>query len=431
MSRVSLFQAKGIKGTVTPPSDKSISHRGIMLGSIAEGKSYVKNFLRSEDTLSTVNVFRQLGVQITEKDDGTTMIIDGKGLDSLKEPSDVLYCGNSGTTMRMLSGILAGNDFFSVLSGDKSLNTRPMKRVIKPLTKMGATLFGRNNNEFPPLAIKGGSIKPISYETPVPSAQAKSAILLAGLYGEGTTEVTESARSRDHTERMLRAFGANVFVDALTVRVEGRPKLIGQEMQVPSDFSSAAFFIAAALMVEDSELTVRSVCLNPTRTGLLDVLRRMGAELDVIGMDAVSGEPVGDIKVRTSSLKGVEVSGDTIPTLIDEFPILCVLASHAEGDTIIRDAGELRVKESDRISVMVKGLKDMGIEVEEFVDGMAIKGGGSFKGAVIESHADHRIAMAFSIAALVAEGETVISGADAVDVSFPNFYRTLDSLTGK
>ncbi len=431
MPDVSLGPAKCLKGTVSPPSDKSISHRSIMLASLAKGKSEITGFLRSEDTMSTVNVFRALGVDIQEMPDKSTFIVDGKGLDSLKEAQGILDCGNSGTTMRMSSGILAGFPFMSILSGDASLNNRPMKRIAKPLREMGATVLGRNNGEFPPLAISGGDLRPIIYKTPVPSAQAKSAVLLAGLFTEGTTGVIESARSRDHTERMLRAFGADVKVEALKVSVKGRPELIAQAIDVPSDFSSAAFFIAAALLVEGSELTVRSVCLNPTRTGLLDLLRQMGADIEVVGKDAVSGEPVGDIHCKSSSLKGIEVSGDMIPAFIDEFPVFCVLAAAAEGETVIRDAGELRVKESDRITAMAIGLRAMGVEVEEFVDGMSIKGisgAGRLKGADINSQGDHRIAMAFSIAALIAEAETTIKDSQVVDVSFPGFYSALKGL---
>ena len=433
MPDVSLGPAKCLKGEVTPPSDKSISHRAIMLASLAKGKSEITGFLRSEDTMCTVNVFRALGVDIQERPDKSTFIVDGKGLDSLKEAQGFLDCGNSGTTMRMTSGILAGFPFMSILSGDSSLNNRPMGRIVKPLREMGATVLGRNNGEFPPLVISGGDLRPIIHKTPVPSAQAKSAVLLAGLFAEGTTEVLESARSRDHTERMLRAYGADVKVDALKVSVLGRPELTGHPIRVPSDFSSAAFFIAAALLVEGSNLTVRSVCLNPTRTGLLDVLRLMGADIEVVGRDAISGEPVGDIHCKSSSLKGIEISGDTIPSFIDEFPIFCVLAAAAEGETVIRDAGELRVKESDRINAMAEGLRAMGVEIEEFVDGMAIKGisgRGRLKGATIHSHGDHRIAMSFSIAALIAEGETKIEDSHVVDVSFPGFYSTLEGLTG-
>ncbi|MCK4910553.1 MAG: 3-phosphoshikimate 1-carboxyvinyltransferase [Thermodesulfovibrionales bacterium] len=428
MPDVSLGPAKCLKGEVIPPSDKSISHRSIMLASLAKGKSEITGFLRSEDTMCTVNVFRALGVDIEEKPDKTTFVVDGKGLDSLKEAQGILDCGNSGTTMRMSSGILAGFPFMSILSGDASLSNRPMLRIVNPLREMGATVLGRNNGEFPPIVISGGDLRPIIHKTPVPSAQAKSAVLLAGLFTEGTTGVIESVRSRDHTERMLRAFGADVKVEALKVSVKGRPELTALNIDVPSDFSSAAFFIAAALLVEGSELTVRSVCLNPTRTGLLDVLRQMGADIEVVGKDAVSGEPVGDIHCKSSGLKGIEVSGDMIPSFIDEFPVFCVLAAAAEGETVIRDAGELRVKESDRITAMAKGLRAMGVEIEEFVDGMRIKGGSPLKGADIHSHGDHRIAMAFSIAALIAEGETRIENSQVVDVSFPGFYSVLEGL---
>ena len=425
---VTLKAARALKGVISPPPDKSISHRSVILAALSEGRSEISNFLRSEDTISTVRVVRALGVDVETDEAAGKVVVGGKGLDALKEPVGLLDCGNSGTTIRMMSRILAGNPFFSVLSGDDSLNRRPMRRVAEPLVQMGATVLGREGGKFPPLAIKGGRLKAIDHTTSVPSAQVKSAVLLAGLFAEGETRVTEHARSRDHTERMLRAFGADVRVAALTITVAGRPKLHSQALVVPGDFSSAAFFIAAALLVENSELTIKNVCLNPTRTGLLDVLRAMGANLEVIGRDAVSGEPVGDIHCRSSELKGVEIGGDSIPALIDEFPVLCVLAAMAQGETVIRDAKELRVKESDRISAMVKGLVSMGVEVEEFEDGLRIAGGSPLKGGEIDAHGDHRIAMAFSIAALKAEGETLIKGSSSVNISFPGFYNELEGL---
>jgi 3-phosphoshikimate 1-carboxyvinyltransferase len=399
-----------------------------MLASLADGKSEVRNFLWAEDTMSTLRVLGSLGIQIDGKEGDDKLTVTGAGLHGMREPDEILYCGNSGTTMRMMSGILAGQPFFSVMSGDASLNSRPMRRVVEPLRKMGANVLGRDGGNNPPLAISGGKLSPISFTSPVPSAQVKSAVLLAGLFAEGTTEVIETSRSRDHTERMLRAFGADIKVDALRVSVKGMPALSPVAFDVPGDFSSAAFFIAAALLVEGSDVTVRSVCLNPTRTGLLEVLKQMGADIEIVGKDAVSGEPVGDIHCRATSLQGVKVSGDIMPSLIDEFPVLCILAAFADGESEIRDAGELRVKESDRIAAVSSGLKRMGAEVDELDDGIIIKGGGKLKGAEINSHGDHRIAMAFSVAGLLADGETKINGADAVNVSFPGFYEQMKAL---
>ncbi|MFA4827994.1 MAG: 3-phosphoshikimate 1-carboxyvinyltransferase [Thermodesulfovibrionales bacterium] len=436
--RIELKKAKKLKGEIIPPSDKSISHRAIMLAAIAKGKSIVKNFLMAEDPLSTMNAFRKLGVEIEEgrgQGAGNSVIISGRGIQGLKEPFDVIDCGNSGTTVRLLSGILAGNPFLSVLTGDNSLKQRPMARVINPLKEMGAEISARGSDKYLPIAIKGRKLKAIDYTMPVASAQVKSCLMLAGLYADGTTTITEPQKSRDHTERMLKSMGADIDTDGLKVRVKGLVGSGGKELNslditVPADFSSAAFFIVAVLLVPDSEILIKNVGINPTRTGLLDVLEKMGADIELINVRDVSGEPVADIHCKSAAgLKAINITKEQIPALIDEFPILCIAAAKADGITTIRGAEELRVKESDRIKAMAEGLKKMGVEVEEFKDGLSIKGNARLKGAVIESCGDHRIAMAFSIAALVASGTTKINGISAVNISFPGFYKMLKGLT--
>lgn len=425
--RIELEGISRLKGEIYPPPDKSISHRAIIFSCISRGRSVIRNFLRAGDTLSTLGAFRAMGAEISDAGD---VIVEGKGLDGLKEPHSVIDCGNSGTTMRLLSGVLSGNPFFSVLTGDESLRKRPMGRVIAPLRQMGAEIMARGGDSYPPMAIRGGRLKAISYEMPVASAQVKSAILLAGLYANGVTEVKEPVRSRDHTERMLPHYGAKVEVEGLSVRIHGGTELRGIEAFVPGDFSSAAFFIAAALIASDADVTVRAVGVNPTRTGFMDVIREMGAEVEVVDARMVAGEPVADIRARASELRGVDIGGERIPSLIDEFPVLCVLATQAEGMTTIRGAGELRVKESDRIRAMAEGLKSMGAQVEELEDGLSIRGKVRLRGAEIDSHGDHRISMAFSIAALSAEGKTVIHGAETADISYPGFFYTLRRLAG-
>jgi 3-phosphoshikimate 1-carboxyvinyltransferase len=424
--KIEIAKTGALRGEVTTPPDKSVSHRAIIISSIASGRSRVSNFLRAGDTLSTVGAMRTLGVEIEDK--GSEMIVNGKGLRGLKEPSGAIDCGNSGTTMRLLSGVLAGNSFRSVLTGDESLRKRPMARVIKPLSMMGADITASEGNKYPPITIRGGGLKGIRYEMPIASAQVKSCLLLAGLYADGTTEVAEPAKSRDHTERMLPAYGVPVEVDGLRVKVSGGAEPTAADIDVPGDFSSAAFFIGAALMVEGSEVTVKGVGLNPLRTGLINVLGMMGANISVENERNLSGEPMGDIVARHSRLKGVDIGGETIPSMIDEFPLLCVVASVAEGTTNIRGAEELRVKESDRVKAMAEGLKAMGVEVEEHPDGLSISGTGQLKGAHVRSMGDHRVAMSFAVAALAAESETTIEGAEAADISFPGFYETLRGL---
>ena len=428
MDRIEITRASAFKGEVVPPPDKSISHRAVMFSSLARGKGIVRNFLRAQDTESTMNAFRALGIDI--EDQGHTLIINGNGLHGLKEPSDVIDCGNSGTTIRLLSGVLAANPFFSVLTGDSSLRSRPMARVINPLRLMGARISGRDNDRLAPFAINGGRLKPISYDMPMASAQVKSSVLLAGLYTDGVTEVKEPARSRDHSERMLPAFGADMRTDGLTVHVRGGMELHAQEIDVPGDFSSAAFFIVAALLLPGSEILLKNVGINPTRTGLIDVLRGMGGHIEVLNIRTVSGEPVADIFCKGGTeLKAADVAGEIVPSLIDEFPILCIAAAKANGTTTISGAEELRVKESDRIKAMATEMSKMGIHVEEHPDGMSITGTESIRGAQVDSHGDHRIAMSMAVAGLVADGTTTINNASAVSISFPDFFQIIRKLS--
>lgn len=428
MDRIELNKAKRFKGEFSPTPDKSISHRAVIFSSLSKGESIIRNFLRAEDPMSTVNAFRALGVDINDK--GDDIVVNGNGIYGLAESHNIIDCGNSGTTIRLLSGVLAGNPFFSVLTGDESLRIRPMARVINPLQQMGAEIMARAENKYPPLAIKGKKLQSIQYKMPVASAQVKSAILLAGLYADGETVIAEPAKSRDHTERMLPAFGASINVNGLHVSVKGGNELKGAEVYVPGDFSSAAFFIIGALLIRDSDITITGVGMNPTRTGLLSVLRKMGAEIEVQNIRNLSGEPVADIHCKGGAeLKAVSINKEEIPALIDEFPILCVAATQAYGTTTIRGAEELRVKESDRIRSMATELGKMGVAIEEFGDGLSIKGQSVLKGANIESYGDHRIAMAMAIAGLIADGETTIHGVSSVNISFPGFFQIIRKLT--
>lgn len=428
MDRIEITKAIRFYGEVTPPPDKSISHRAVMFSSLAKGKGIVRNFLRAQDTESTMHAFRALGVGI--EDLGHTLVIHGKGLHGLTEPADIIDCGNSGTTIRLLSGVLAANPFFSVLTGDSSLRSRPMARIIKPLSLMGAEIAGRDNNRYAPFAIRGGSLRPITYDMPMASAQVKSAILLAGLYAGGITMITEPAKSRDHTERMLPAFGADLRTDGLNVSIHSGRELHAQEIDVPGDFSSAAFFMVAALLIPGSEVMLRNVGINPTRTGLIDVLRSMGGHIEIEDVRSVSGEPVADIVCKgRSGLKAVTVTAEMLPSLIDEFPILCIAAACAEGRTTIRGAEELRLKESDRIRAMASELSKMGVELDEFPDGISITGTAALRPAEVHSHGDHRIAMSMAVAGLLAEGSTTISNASAVAISFPDFFTNLRRLS--
>lgn len=416
--------AKTVRGDITVPGDKSISHRSIMFGSLATGTTKVTGFLRGEDALATLEAFRAMGIQID--DDGSTITIHGKGLHGLSEPSDVLDCGNSGTSMRLLTGLLAGQSFFSVLTGDKYLRARPMKRVVGPLTKMGARILGRDGGEKAPLAIQGGKLTGIEYTSPVSSAQVKSALMLAGLYAEGTTTIYEPHLSRDHSERMLRHFGAHIESFEGGVRLTGGVDLKAADIAVPADISSAAFFIVAALIVPGSELLIRNVGINPTRTGILDILKGMGADIALENGREQSGEPVADLRVRHSKLTAIEISGEVVPRAIDEFPVICVAAALAEGTTRVKDAAELRVKETDRIAAMAKNLAKAGVEIVETPDGMEITGAGKLAGCQAESFGDHRIAMSMLVAGLAAEGATTVDDTECIATSFPGF---LDLLT--
>ncbi len=428
MDRIEISKANNFKGEFSPPPDKSISHRAVIFSSLSKGKSIIKNFLKAEDPLRTVSAFRSLGINIEDK--GQYLLVEGKGINGLEEPNNVIDCGNSGTTIRLLSGVLSGNPFFSVLSGDESLRKRPMSRVIKPLRQMGAEIMARDDDRYPPLAIKGKKLQPIRYTMQIASAQVKSAILLAGLYAEGETEVIEPLKSRDHTERMLPSFGAELKIEGNSIKIKGFPKLKETEIYVPGDFSSAAFFIVGALLIPNSDITIKEVGINPTRTGLLDALKKMGANIEVYNIKDLCGEPVADIHCKgKTDLKAINISGKEIPALIDEFPILCVAATQAIGTTIIRGAKELRVKESDRISSMTTELRKMGAEIEEFEDGLSIRGRTELKGAFLESHGDHRVAMALSIAAIIAEGTTSINAVSSVNISFPGFFELLKRLT--
>ncbi len=424
MNSISITPGSSLKGELVVPGDKSISHRSIMLGAIANGVTTVRGFLRGEDNMATMAAFRAMGVRID--DDGHLLSIHGRGLHGLEEPGDVLDCGNSGTSMRLLTGLLAGQSFFSVLSGDQYLRKRPMKRVVEPLSRMGARILGRAGGNLAPLAISGGTLNAIGYESPVSSAQIKSAIMLAGLYADGDTSVREPSLSRDHSERMFALFGASLETFHNGVTVKGGVELHAQEIHVPGDISSAAFFIVAALITPDSELLIRNVGVNPTRTGIIDVLRSMGGSIELVNEREVSAEPVADILVRSSRLKGVRIEGQTVPRAIDEFPAICVAAACAEGTTSVRDARELRVKETDRISAMAVNLRTLGVTVDECDEGMDITGVERLGGGVAESFGDHRIAMSLSVAGLVSADAVRVNDIDCVSTSFPNFFSLLE-----
>lgn len=419
-------KCNGLKGEVTIPGDKSVSHRSVMFGSIAKGTTEVHNFLQGADCLSTISCFQKMGVAI--KRTGDRVVIQGNGLRGLKQPDGILDCGNSGTTTRLISGILAAQDFSVTLTGDASIQKRPMKRIMDPLSLMGADIRSVHDNGCAPLAITGTCLHGIHYQSPVASAQVKSAILLAGLYADGETRVTEPYVSRNHTELMLSCFGAGVHTEHTTAVIQPAKELYGTRILVPGDISSAAFFIAAGLMIPNSELLIQNVGINPTRDGILHVCRDMGASITLMNPKSGDGEPVADILVKTSSLHGTVIGGAIIPTLIDELPMIAAMACLAEGDTVIKDAAELKVKESNRIDVMVRNLTAMGADVEETADGMIIHGGKPLHGAVIDSKLDHRIAMTFAIAGCCAEGETEILGAECVDISYPGFYQDLNRL---
>lgn len=421
-----LHKAKHLQGTLHIPGDKSISHRAIMFGSLAKGDTRITNFLQGADCLSTISCFSKMGISIENQ--ANQVIVHGKGLHGLSAPDTMLDVGNSGTTTRLISGILAGQAFSTELNGDASIQKRPMGRIITPLKMMHADITSIKGNDCAPLRIKGHTLTGIHYNSPVASAQVKSCVLLAGLYGNQETSVTEPALSRNHTELMLSAFGADVTSLETTATIQPDPILYGQDIAVPGDISSAAFFIAAGLMVPNSEICLKHVGINPTRDGILRVCRSMGADIKLENQQTIGGELVADITIRSSTLKGTVIEGEIIPTLIDEIPIIAILAAYADGTTIIKDAQELKVKESNRLDIMVEQLSAMGADIQATDDGMIIHGGKPLHGAVIDSYLDHRIAMAFAVAALIADGETQIQRADCVDISYPDFYENLEFL---
>lgn len=429
MNSITIQPVASVKGKIIVPGDKSISHRSIMLGAIANGITTVRGFLRGEDNMSTMHAFRAMGVEII--DDGEMIQITGRGLHGLNEPGDVLDCGNSGTTIRLITGLLSGQSFFSVVTGDQYLRKRPMKRVVEPLSRMGARISGRNGGTLAPLAINGGSLKGIDYQSPVSSAQIKSSIMLAGLYADGETRVSEPSLSRDHSERMFRLFGASVATSENGVTVSGGIELKAQEVTVPGDISSAAFFIVAALITPNAELLIQNVGVNPSRTGVIDILMAMGGNIQLLDQREVSGEPVADLLVRSSHLKGIAISGSVVPRAIDEFPAICIAAARAEGITTIRDAKELRVKETDRITAMADNLRKLGISVTETDDGMDITGSEQLLGGTVDSCGDHRIAMSMSIAALIASNAITVTDIDCVATSFPTFFPLLEKVSSK
>lgn len=419
-------KANGLSGELTVPGDKSISHRSIMLGSIAKGTTAIRGFLQGADCLSSIACFRKMGVEI--QNDGDLVTVKGLGLRGLKAPTDTLDVGNSGTTTRLMSGILAAQNFSCRVNGDASIQKRPMKRIMLPLSMMGANITSELGNDCAPLRITGSNLHGIAYDSPVASAQVKSAILFAGLYADGVTSVTEPAVSRNHTELMFESFGVDIKTEGRTATVHPASELYAQEIEVPGDISSAAYFIAAGLITPNSEITIKNVGINPTRDGILRVCEMMGANVKLEVKGGGVGEPIADITVSTTTLHGCEIGDNIIPTLIDEIPIIAIMAATAEGDTIIKDAAELKVKESNRIDVMVSNLSAMGASIEATDDGMIIHGGKPLHGAAIDSKLDHRIAMSFAVASLIADGETEILGSECVDISYPTFYRDLMKL---
>ncbi|QXJ57945.1 3-phosphoshikimate 1-carboxyvinyltransferase [Enterococcus raffinosus] len=419
-----LKNKSGLSGTLTVPADKSISHRSIMFGAISHGKTTVHNFLRAEDCLSTVAVFKALGVTID--DDGEVISIEGKGFKHLQAPQQILDAGNSGTTMRLVLGILAGQTFHSKIAGDASLNRRPMERVMGPLRMMGGNLQGEQGSEFPPIEIEGGPLSAITYEMPIASAQVKSAILFAALQAEGLTTIIEKEKSRNHTEEMIKQFGGNISVDDKTITVSGGQQLVGQKVTVPGDISSAAFYLVAATLLADSDLQLKHVGINPTRTGILDVLQEMGADIQEGLVD--SQNQAADLQIKAAPLKAVEIKGEIIPRLIDELPVIALAATQAEGTTVIRDAEELKVKETNRIDATAQELNKLGANIETTEDGLIIHGPTPLHGGTVDSHGDHRIGMMLQIAALLTEDTVELNNPEAINISYPNFFNDLASL---
>ncbi len=422
--------AEKIKGVIVIPGDKSISQRALIIGAMAQGRTEIDNFLPARDVMSNLNCLKQLGVPI-EINSPKEVIIHGVGLFGFKESDQILDCQNSGTTMRILPGLLAGQNFFSCLTGDESIRYRPVDRIITPLRKMGAKIYGRDDNRYPPISIIGRRLSGIRYRLPVPSAQVKTAILIAGLISDGKTIIEEEFRSRDHTERMLSILQARINFEKFTTIVEGNYSLSAERIVIPGDISSAAFFIALGLLVEGAEITISNVGLNPTRTGFLDILDKMDACLTAENLETISNEPRGTLIVEPSELKATDINGEIIPRLIDELPLLAVIASQAKGTTTVKDAKELRIKETDRIKAICTELRKMGAEINELEDGFQVNGPTKLKGAILESYSDHRIAMALAIAASIASGESTIRNAECVDISFPHFFDLLNKINTK
>lgn len=417
------FNFKKMEGRLKPPPDKSITHRALIIGSLSEEEIKIQNPLFSGDTISTMNCLLKLGKRI-EKRENQIVIKPGK----FKEPEEILYSGNSGTTVRLLSGLLSGQDFFSILDGDASLRKRPMERVIEPLRKMGAKIYARERDSLLPMAIKGGNLRGITYELKISSAQVKSAIILSAIFADGETVIKENLRSRDHTERMLKWLGADVKVEDKTIKIKGGSKISGGEIIVPGDISSASFFICGALLLKGSKIAIENVGLNPTRTGILEILKRMGAYIKILDLYNQCNEEIGEIEVRYSQLKGVEIEGDEIPSIIDEIPLVSLLATQAEGITKIKGAKELRYKESDRIHAICNSLGKMGAKIEENEDGITVEGPTPLRGGRVSSYGDHRIAMTLLIASLIAKGKTIIDNLNCIEISYPNFIKDLFTL---
>lgn len=421
-----MINSKSLNGEITVPGDKSISHRAVMFGAISKGVTKIENFLPGADCLSTIACFRSLGIDIEQE--GSRVEISGRGIAGLQKPAGILDVGNSGTTIRLMIGILAGMPFESTIQGDDSIAKRPMTRVTAPLSKMGAQISGRNGGEYTPLTIKGAKLRGITYELPLASAQVKSAILLAGLQAEGRTTVIEPVKSRNHTEQMIRQFGGMIKQDGNSIVIEGGQELAGTNISVPGDISSAAFFLVAGAIIPGSEILLRNVGLNPTRTGILDVLKAMGANIAVEPYDSDSSEPAGDIRVSHSKLRGTVIEGELVPRLIDEIPVIALLAAQAEGKTVIKDAAELKVKETNRIDTVVNELKKLGARIEATSDGMVIHGKTTLTGGRVSAHGDHRIGMMLSVAALLCSEDVYLQDSVSVAVSYPRFFEDLYSL---
>lgn len=422
-----LEKVSKLKGKISVPGDKSISHRSLILGSIAQGETRIYNFLDSLDCLKTLECMQALGAEIDLSKDNF-INIKGKGLYGLQEPKDMLDVGNSGTTIRLLTGLLSGQNFYSVLNGDNSIRRRPMKRVVEPLRLMRADIWGRKDGQFAPLSVRGNKLNPLHYTLPVASAQVKTALLLAGLYATGETVIKEPLPTRDHTERMLEIMQADIKISSPEIKIKGGKELKGTEIFIPGDISSAAYFIAAAGILRDSQVIIKQVGVNPTRTGIIKILKKMGTKIDILNYQIKSNEPQADLMIEYSKQKGIEIKKEDVPFLIDELPLIAVVATQAQGKTVVSGARELRVKETDRIKATVNELKKMGADIEEKEDGFIVTGPSRLKGAVCESYNDHRIAMSLAVAALLAEGKTVIKNSECIDISFPGFEKTLQNL---